>query len=326
MGGLVGSTVWSAAKLAAWMTLAVIGLADVLRLDPSAPILGPALLAAGSIALVAFAATIVSAWRGPPLVAFSAEEARMCDGEDAEPVRAYAQVRGLIGGAGHVHPPRLALPAIAWVAALVTGLKPFLSPALEIAGPFPFALASLSAVATWLFPSRPYWYREVTGGGALVFPPEVIAALMERELEGGPPGVAAVHAVGQPAPLLREHPRVSPSDAEPVPPPRTTPRYALVRRLVVEQGGRRFEAATINVSDGGLAVRWPAEIPVLGGDIVVKVEEEGTTRAFDAVVRWQRPDGDREVAVGLAVRASQSARVAWHELVDRAANGAKELV
>jgi hypothetical protein len=45
----------------------------------------------------------------------------------------------------------------------------------------------------WLFPSRPYWYREVTGGGVLVTP--LCAAALVAARANGDAEVAEVDTV-----------------------------------------------------------------------------------------------------------------------------------
>jgi hypothetical protein len=52
-------------------------------------------------------------WRGPSIVSFSRMDAVRCGVSDAEEIRAAAQVRGTLGGAGHVYRARLALH-VAW--------------------------------------------------------------------------------------------------------------------------------------------------------------------------------------------------------------------
>jgi hypothetical protein len=104
---------------------------------------------------------------------------------------------------------------------------------------------------------------------------------------------------------------------------RRPPRYALERTIIVQQDGFEAEVAVLNVSDGGLAVRWPGELPVVGDDVVVKIEDGYFLRELEAEVRWgagaDDGDGARKRAVGLRVAPDGKAGRAWRELVQGAA-------
>jgi hypothetical protein len=303
-------------RLLAWVSLAAAGAADALGLELPGLVASALLVLPVPVALMAIATTFSSAWRGPRIVEFSPDEATLCTGEDSEPVRAYAQLRGTMGGAGHVFPGRVALPALAWVAVLVAGVQLLAGDGRGLAGPWPVVLAIAFALGAWMFPSRPYWYREVSGGGALVWPPEALGALLARESAEDARGVAAVHATGLADPLLRAAAPAAP--ARPSKETRRSPRFELDRTLVVSQGARRFEVALVNVSEEGLAVRWPSEIPVSGDDVVVELVqagEEGGPRALVAEVRWERERPEQGRAVGLELRGDPKAEEAWREVV-----------
>lgn len=306
---LAGTSLSAAAKAAAWIVLIGIGVAG----GEAAP--RPwelaAVAIAAPVALFAFVGTVLSIWRGPPVVEFAPEDGVRCGEQESEPVRAYAQLRGTIGGAGHVHPARLAFPAISWAAAIVAGVYG-ISPALAEVSPTPVVLAVAAAVGAWVFPSRPYWYREVMGGGALVTPPEAVRELAAREMQEDAPGIAAVHETGRAVPILREHA----AHAE------RAPRYPLERRLLIERGGSAVEVATLNVSAGGLAVRWPGDLPGVGDDVVLRIEDRPFTRGVDAVVCWSHPSASPERTVGIRLRAEGAAARAWRELVETVARAA----
>jgi hypothetical protein len=327
---LAGSSPVAAARLVAWLALVALGV-----LGGGAPggYVTVATAAAATVAALAVGGTVSSMWRGPPVVAFAPEDSLWCGEEESEPVRAYAQLRGMIGGAGHVYPRRLVFPLLAWSAALVAGARPLFWPDLEVLGTLPAAVAMGSAFATWLFPARPYWYREVMGGGAMVSPPEAVAALVARERCEPYRTLAAIHETGRADPLLR-----TPRAPEPVVPatrevyidssghlragdalgvPERPQRYALDRKIVVEQDGVEIEVATVNVSSGGLAVRWPGELPVIGTDLVVRLAEDDCE--LEAVVCWKRVSGGREKTVGLKLEGNGTARARWREVVARAA-------
>jgi hypothetical protein len=172
-----------AATLASWLALVAVG---ALRFAGFAipPELRIACVAvAGPIALLALVRTVCAVWRGPRVIAFERGDAVLCGPPEAEAIRDAAQLRGTMGGAGHVYAGRLVFPVVAWSGALLEGLEN-LSPAFHFAGPWPFVVAIFAAIAGWVFPSRPYWYREVTGGGVVVSPPEaatlVLASLAEE--------------------------------------------------------------------------------------------------------------------------------------------------
>jgi hypothetical protein len=318
---LAGSSFLTAVRLAAWLALSIIGWLDILRVELPRPLLISAVLTACPFALAGLITTLVSIWRGPALVPFPVDDAVLCMGEDSEPVRAYARVKGTIGGAGHVYPIRLVYPALTWGAVLLIGAKVAIGEPLDLLGPWLLAIAVASAMGAWLFPSRPYWYREVMGGGALVSPSEAVGALIMREKGEDAPGVAAVHSAGQPLPILRQYGADVASTFE----ERFTsrlPRYAVHRVLTVTHGGQDFEVATINISERGLAVRWPVEVPVLDERVVVKLANDSRSCGFDAVICWHRPGSNRDRCVGLELSADEHARRAWREFLDVAVGGA----
>jgi hypothetical protein len=132
----------------------------------------------GAISIAAFLAVAVSLglagrsvariWRGPPLVGFPKEGAAPCDPVEAEAIRAAAQVRGTLGGAGHVKRARLLFPALAWAAAAAFAAG-FVDPGAEarlwaLAVLVPFAVLSASLRAS------PFHYREAMEGWLVVYP------------------------------------------------------------------------------------------------------------------------------------------------------------
>lgn len=200
---LAGSGLTVIARVAAWLALVAVGAAHAVRLPLPPEMLIPCVVFAVPVALIAIGSTIAAIWRGPPIIAFAPGEGVRCGGEESEPVRAYAQLRGTMGGAGHVHPCRLVYPIVAWLGALAAGADAVAEHALS-AGPWPFAVAVAGALGAWLFPSRPYWYREMSGGGALVSPPEAVAALAAREHGEERARAAALHVAGRADAILRE--------------------------------------------------------------------------------------------------------------------------
>jgi Tfp pilus assembly protein PilZ len=94
------------------------------------------------------------------------------------------------------------------------------------------------------------------------------------------------------------------------------PRYAVERKLVVDRGGEVLEVSTTNVSVGGLAVRWPGQLPLVGDELVVKLKDGFFTRRLAAIVCWNQPGAQAERAIGLKVLAEGNAGKAWKVLVD----------
>jgi len=95
---------------------------------------------------------------------------------------------------------------------------------------------------------------------------------------------------------------------------RRPPRYAAELALAVEHYGRTASTSTINVSDGGCAVRWTGHVPRVGDDVTVKVETGFLGARARAIVCWSRPNGAHERTVGLRVIGELGA-TAWGALV-----------
>lgn len=124
-------------------------------------------------------------WRGPPIVSLPQEDVVPCDPPEAEVIRAAAQLRGTMGGAGHVHPRRLALPTLAWLAAAGSALA-WADP-LD-AAPW-VALVGAAATAAHLFPATAFLYREATGGRLVLHPPSARREILRsRTLRAAVPG------------------------------------------------------------------------------------------------------------------------------------------
>jgi hypothetical protein len=86
---------------------------------------------------------------------------------------------------------------------------------------------------------------------------------------------------------------------EPVTFRQRSPRFAVERPMVVSSAGRQIETTTINVSEGGCAVRWQGPLPVVG-DVVDLVLGGGLFKSrARTVVCWTQAAGD--LAVGLEV-------------------------
>jgi hypothetical protein len=168
------------AALAAWLVLTFVGLVRAAGgAVPYAAELASAVVAT-PIALVAAGCAVAALWRGPTIVSFGLADSIPCGAAEAAHVRAHAQLRGTMGGAGFLYPRRLLLAAAAWAAAGAVGLSGFSESLCDLVGPWAVAAALLSAFAAFLFPARPYFYRDTTGGGAVLSPPSAAYRLKRR--------------------------------------------------------------------------------------------------------------------------------------------------
>lgn len=183
-----------------WLALALVGVARAT--GGTVPRLA-ALAAAYVAAPVALAAAVQYAaafWRGPNIVAFGLSDAVSCTPAEAAFIRSRAQLRGMMGGAGFLYPRRLALPVVAWLAAAVVGASVLSDRVDAVAGPWPVVLSTATALAAIVLPSRPFFYRDTTGGGAVLSPPSAAYRLKKRaELAGARSRGEAVEA-STPAP------------------------------------------------------------------------------------------------------------------------------
>lgn len=103
------------------------------------------------------------------------------------------------------------------------------------------------------------------------------------------------------------------------------PRWAHERKLAVEHGGATVEVVTLNVSEGGCAVRWTGQLPLVGDVVSVRLGNGLFAATARAVVCWNQPGGSTERSVGLRfVDKGRGAR-AWHAAVAEVArSGARQ--
>lgn len=92
-------------------------------------------------------------------------------------------------------------------------------------------------------------------------------------------------------------------------------RYAAERRLAVEHGGVSFESTTLNVSDGGCALRWPGQLPLVGDLVTLRIGSGFFAPVARAVVCWNQPGGQVERSVGLRLVSEGRPARAWRALV-----------
>jgi Tfp pilus assembly protein PilZ len=93
------------------------------------------------------------------------------------------------------------------------------------------------------------------------------------------------------------------------------PRYAVERQLLVEHAGATFETTTLNLSEGGCSLRWPAQLPLVGDLVSVKLGRGVFAPSARGVVCWNQPGGTVERSVGLRVLPDGRAGRAWRGLV-----------
>jgi len=98
-----------------------------------------------------------------------------------------------------------------------------------------------------------------------------------------------------------------------------SPRFTAERRLLVNAGGEAGETATLNLSDGGCAVRWSGQLPLVGDLVTIKLGSGLFAPSARAVVCWNQPGGPVERSVGLRVIAEGRAGKAWRALVTEVA-------
>lgn len=97
------------------------------------------------------------------------------------------------------------------------------------------------------------------------------------------------------------------------------PRYAIERALSVEHAGVPIETTTLNVSEGGCSLRWPAQLPLVGNLVSVRFGRGLFAPVARAVVCWNQPGGTVERSVGLRILLEGRAGRAWRGLVNEVA-------
>lgn len=93
------------------------------------------------------------------------------------------------------------------------------------------------------------------------------------------------------------------------------PRFAVERRLAIEHGGTSFETTTMNVSEGGCAVRWPGQLPLVGDVVTLRLADGFFGASPRAIVCWNQPGGSTDRSVGLRVLAEGWSGRSWRGIV-----------
>lgn len=99
-------------------------------------------------------------------------------------------------------------------------------------------------------------------------------------------------------------------------------RYAVERRVGVEHAGTPFETTTLNVSEGGCAVRWPGQLPLVGDMVQLRIGDGFFGSTAKAIVCWNQPGGASDRSVGLRVVAQGLGGRAWRGVVKHVAKTA----
>ncbi len=102
------------------------------------------------------------------------------------------------------------------------------------------------------------------------------------------------------------------------------PRYSAERTVVLVHRGEEREAATINVSDGGLSARWEGPLPEVGAVVGMKLGGGLFGASGRAVVCWTTGGGALPPAIGLRLVPEGRLVRAWRKVVaEVAASGAR---
>jgi hypothetical protein len=104
----------------------------------------------------------------------------------------------------------------------------------------------------------------------------------------------------------------------PVPFQERMPRWGLEIPLSIERSGARVECTTLNVSEGGVAVRWPGQLPLVGDTLTIVLKDGFFAQVLRAVVCWNQPGADRERTVGLKILPGGRGLRAWRKIVEEA--------
>lgn len=137
-------------------------------------------LVSAPLAAVLAIRTAAAYWRGPTLLHFPVEYALLCHGGEAEAIRGSANIRGALGGAGHLHRGRLVFPVVAWLAAAVVLAHVALGAADRQEFRRALTIWAFALVARAVLPPRPFWYRERRDGSIVVYPASIRARVDAR--------------------------------------------------------------------------------------------------------------------------------------------------
>jgi hypothetical protein len=97
-------------------------------------------------------------------------------------------------------------------------------------------------------------------------------------------------------------------------------RYAVERPLRLEYRSQMSDVMTLNVSDGGCAVRWPNQLPSVGEMVTVRIGTGFLAPSARAVVCWTQPGaGGVERSIGIRLIVEGRASRLWRSFVEEIA-------
>jgi PilZ domain len=105
------------------------------------------------------------------------------------------------------------------------------------------------------------------------------------------------------------------SRGEPVSFTERRPRFSVARPLSLVVGPTRLSVVTLNVSEGGCAVRWDGPLPLVGDVVPARIGDGFFAPTARAVVCWNQPGGTMERSVGLRIIGTGRAGRAWRAVV-----------
>jgi hypothetical protein len=103
------------------------------------------------------------------------------------------------------------------------------------------------------------------------------------------------------------------------------PRYAAERPLKIEHRQAAYDVVTLNVSEGGCAVRWANQLPAVGEMVSIRIGSGFLAPTARAVVCWTQPGaGGVERSIGVRLIIDGRAARLWRAFVeDIAKSGAR---
>jgi hypothetical protein len=139
--------------------------------------------------------------RGPVIADYHRGEGLLCDARESAAIRAAAQLRGTLGGAGHLYPRRLVISAAAWAAAALQAVLLVL-PEHDAGRFLPVVLLGVTTAAFARFPAIAFYYRETAGDCVVAYPARICARILDAARLGPAPqpiDLAQYESIGEPA-------------------------------------------------------------------------------------------------------------------------------
>jgi PilZ domain len=96
-------------------------------------------------------------------------------------------------------------------------------------------------------------------------------------------------------------------------------RFAHERRLAVQHGDAAVDVTTLNVSEGGCAVRWAGQLPLIGDVVSMKIGSGMFSATARAIVCWNQPGVTSDRSVGLRIVPGGRGGRAWRSFVAKIA-------